>query len=91
MSHELAGQLETVRKELASGAPLGPEERAELEQLLQQISQVLQADATAEPSSAEEGSLSTQLLQVTERLEETHPNLTLAIGQVANALSGIGI
>ena len=31
------------------------------------------------------------LEQSTERFEETHPNLTLAIGAVADALSRLGI
>jgi hypothetical protein len=76
-----------LRSELASGAPLSAEQRAALDTLLREIEPLLAEDAADD----EHGPLVTRLRNASEGFEESHPNLTLAVGAVADALSRMGL
>lgn len=82
-------RLEELRTELAQSESLTESDRRRLESLLRSI----RAHAAGEPSDDDDEpeSLSEQLRDATEQLEEEHPRLTLAIGAVADALSRLGI
>lgn len=80
--------LERLRAELAASASLSPAERVRLEGLLREAL----ARAEGEDGADEEPqSLADRLQEATEHFQESHPNLTQAIGAVAEALSHLGI
>lgn len=78
--------LERLRSELARAHSLPDAERARLESLLAEVSRAAEGEA-----EDEEESLADRLHEFTERFEEEHPKLTLAVGAVADSLSRLGI
>jgi len=76
---------------------LDEESRRMLQNLSAQVQQILQHSSWSsdvlqgEPVSAQRQSLLDHLLSVTEEFEESHPRLAETIGQLATALSRIGI
>lgn len=85
----LRESIEHLREELASGAPLSREDRALLENVLDQVSGVADPESEEDASFAEE--FFEDLRELGDRFEQTHPNLALVIGRIANALSQLGI
>ena len=79
--------LERLRNELADADSLPESERRRLEKLLGDVIRAAEGEAEDE----EEVSLADRLQEATERFEESHPNVTMAIGAVAEALSRMGI
>lgn len=77
--------LEKLRRELGAAESLPAAERERLESLLREVIR------SADSEDDDEGSLGERLQEATERFEESHPNLTHAIGAVAEALSRLGI
>lgn len=89
---QLRESIEHLRDELASGDPLSPEDRALLENVLGQVSNAVDvAEAEPEEDSSFAEELFDDLREIGDRFEETHPNLALVIGRIANALSQLGI
>lgn len=85
---QLKESIDHLREELASGEPLTHEDRALLENVLGEVSGVIDSDAE-EHSFAEE--FFEDLREMGERFEETHPKLALVIGRIADSLSQLGI
>jgi hypothetical protein len=85
---QLQESIDHIREELASGEPLSSEDRKLLENVLGEVSGVIQSDQT-EHSLAEE--FFDDLREMGERFEESHPKLSIVIGRIADALSQLGI
>jgi hypothetical protein len=87
--NELRETLGRLHEELARGRPIDPEVRHLLVDVVRDI------EATLEPSEEESehtlDSLVARLREATQHFEESHPSLTSAVGQVADALSRMGI
>jgi hypothetical protein len=79
--------IEHLRGELASGEPLSSEDRARLDRVLDEASQVIDPDV-ADPESEE--SLSDELREFVEHFEESHPKLAIIVGRVVDSLSQLG-
>jgi uncharacterized protein DUF4404 len=79
--------LDRLRTELAASSSLSAAERKRLETLLGDV----RAHVEGEGDEHEPQSLADRLHEAKEQFEESHPNLTLAIGAVADALSRLGI
>lgn len=86
VNEELKDSLETLRSELASGQPLSVEQREKLEAVLGDVSQLFEGE---DEHSHE--SLAERISDAAEHFEDTHPELTLALGAVASVLSRMGI
>ena len=84
----LQQSLEQLRDELSRADTLPESERLRLEAL---VTDVIRTAEGEEGASSGEPSLSERLQEATERFEDSHPNVTLAIGAVADALSRLGI
>ncbi len=80
--------LERLRAELASNASLSAAERERIEALLRDV---IARSEGVDGDDDEPQTLSERLHEAREHFEESHPNLTLAIGAVADALSRLGI
>jgi len=78
--------LERLRRELGEARALPEVERARLEALLGEVTRAAEGEA-----EDEDDSLVDRLQEATERFEEEHPKLTLAVGAVADALIKLGI
>ena len=85
---QLQESIDHIREELASGEPLTHEDRKLLENVLGEVSGVIQSDQS-EHSLAEE--FFDDLREMGERFEESHPKLPIVIGRIADALSQLGI
>jgi len=85
----LNDRLDELRVELEQSEALTELDRRRLEALLRSIRSHAAGESSEEAD--EPDSLSDQLRETTEQLEEEHPRLTLAIGAVADALSRLGI
>jgi len=88
-NEELKDSLKRLRAELAVGRPLDAEQRERLDEVLGDVGRLLQGDA-GEPDESHE-SLAERLRESAENFEDTHPDLTLAIGTLASVLSRMGI
>lgn len=86
--HELEESIHHIRKELADGEPLSPEDRQQLDQTLAQIERILdendEQDSLAEP-------LYEELQNLSGRIEKSQPSLSVLIGRIVDALGQIGI
>jgi len=96
MHHELTEGLEQLKHELEAGEPLSESDRTQIEDVLVDIARLLdrksEADADAEQQEEPHPeTLAEQLRTATQSVEASHPNLTIAVGRLAEALSGIGI
>jgi len=90
---QLKQTLAELKTQLAVDEDLDEETEALLQQLADNINEVLireQAREAGEQPPEKQSTLD-QLLDLTERFEESHPDLASAIGRVASALSRIGI
>jgi Domain of unknown function (DUF4404) len=79
--------IDHLRGELSSGEPLSGEDRARLDRVLGEVSQIIDPDV-ADPES--EGNLSDEVREFVERFEESHPKLALVLGRVMDSLSQLG-
>ena len=84
----LAETLQQLHEELSSSPSLDAETTALLRTVLDDIGALLRDDQEAGESTE---SLLHRLGDATRHFETSHPNLTQAVGQVADALSGMGI
>ena len=84
---QLRESIRHLREELSSGEPLSGDERQRLESVLGEVSTML---ATDESDEAEESWTGLDLSLV-DRFEDTHPNLSVVLGRIADALSRLGI
>ena len=88
---QLRESIQHLQDELSSGEPLSSEERARLEAVLGQVSQILAPDDIAPSEESDESWGFDDLPDLVERFEETHPNLAVVLGRIASALSQLGI
>lgn len=85
---KLQETVHQLRHEIEAGEPLRPEHRELLSDALSEIEALLAAEDGDEPADA---SIADRLREASDNFEDTHPNLTLAVGAVADALSKMGI
>ena len=85
---QLQESIDHIREELSTGDPLSPEDRQLLDNVLGEVSGVIQSEHE-EHSLAEE--FFDDLREMGERFEKTHPKLALVIGRIADSLSQLGI
>lgn len=83
----LRENIRELREQLASGQPLTPEQRASLDEALDEIEPLLDPES----ESKAHDTLADSLREIADRFEDTHVDLTLAVGRVADALSRLGI
>jgi len=86
--NQLRESIEHLQEELSSGEPLSSEERARLEAVLGEVSGILEEEESEE---SDDGFGFDDLPKLVERFETTHPNLSLVLGRIADALSQLGI
>jgi hypothetical protein len=86
LKRELKDSLDQLRTALAADRPLSKDQRETLDALLADVSQLLEGE---EEHSDE--SLADRLRETAEYFEDTHPDLTLAVGSVARILNRMGI
>ena len=86
--HQLREFIHHLRDELAGGEPLSRADRARLEGVLGEVSELLESKA-AESSAGSE--LFHELREFAERFEESHPAMALILGRSADSLSQLGI
>lgn len=87
---QLRKELAHLHEELETASSVDAPSRELLERLLADIRRLL--DATPDPSpDDEDDSLADRLGDAVRYFEETHPNLALAVGRIATALSNLGI
>lgn len=84
---ELSRNLERLHAELSASEDISPRERELLETLASDIEKVLDDEQASEHPDT----LAGRLRELTADFEKSHPNLTFAIGAVADALSRLGI
>ena len=84
---KLRSKVEDLRSALAEGATLRPEQLDSLEAALSEIDALLDEDRDNE----EPESILGRLRDAEQHFEDEHSELTLMIGAVARALSGLGI
>ncbi len=84
----LRARVKDVHETLERGEPLTPEQRARLDAVLEEVEGRLEAER---PDSDEEDSLVERVREAGLQFEESHPNLTAAVGAVADALARLGI
>jgi len=77
--------LEKLHAELEDAGPIDAELRAELEQALAEIRDVVERERAVEPP------LSERLEELALRFEQSHPLLTQSIAGVVRALGAMGI
>jgi hypothetical protein len=85
-TEELKDSLQQLRAQLAAGQPLSAEQRKQLDAVLGDVGRLLEGE---EQSSQE--SLAERLREAAEHFEDTHPDLTLAVGTLARVLNRMGI
>lgn len=98
---QLRESIRHLREELASGDPLSRDERERLERVLGEVSNVLAGEGAGEgagePAESDESEESwsgldlDDLSSLVDRFEDTHPNLSVVLGRIADALSQLGI
>lgn len=86
MDEKFRQSLEQLHAELEQTQPMDPETRQLLEHLMKDIQSALQ-DPTASPHRY--SALSQRLTDAVKRLEESHPNLVMSIGQVLDHLANV--
>ena len=81
--------LRSLHEELSSGAPVDPEVRAQLQQLVAEIEGVLRQSQPGAPGTEE--TLLDRVTGLAAPFEETHPRLAAILGRIADGLSQLGI
>lgn len=89
---DLRTKLVHVHQTLASAEQVAEEDRALLTQLLEDIERLLAKGASkGAHAAARNASVVSRLGEAARNFEETHPNLSGAVGSVIDALSRMGI
>ncbi len=83
--------LEQLHDELARTGSIDAESRQALEHVMSDIHAALERTDAADEAKTGDDSLLEQLRSATRSFEESHPNLTAAVGRLADALSNMGI
>jgi hypothetical protein len=86
--HALNESLERLRAELAASGTLPAAERERLAALVRDVIARVEAEGDEDDDGP---SLADRFQEATKHFEDSHPNLTMAIGSVAEALSRLGI
>ena len=85
---QLRESIAHLQEELSAGVPLSPEDRAQLESVLGEVSGIL--DSEGEEASGTHVTFG-DLPSLVERFETTHPKLAAVLGRIADSLSQLGI
>jgi acyl-coenzyme A synthetase/AMP-(fatty) acid ligase len=85
---QLRESIAHLREELSAGEPLSPEDRAQLESVLGEVSGILESDGKHDAGS---GGKFDELPSLVRRFESTHPKLAVVLGRIADSLSQLGI
>lgn len=88
---QLRESIAHLQEELSSGEPLSPEDRAQLESVLGEVSGILDSAGKQAPESSGPSAAFDVLPTLTERFETTHPKLAAVLGRIADSLSQLGI
>lgn len=94
---ELRKTLAHLHEQLENEGPVAPETRTLLQAAMLEITETLERasgeSTTAAPAAGSDGdpSLLDRLSQMAEEFEESHPEISAAVGRVATALSNLGI
>lgn len=83
----LQDRVKELHDAVATGQPLSSDQRAALDVVLDEVEALL----ASEREAADDDSLAERVREAGVQFEESHPNLTAAIGAVADALSRLGI
>ena len=84
---ELEESVTHLRAELAEGKPLSAEDRQLLDRTLADVAQMLD-EKQDDPTFG--GGIYEELRELSVRLEEAHPNLSVVIGRIVDSLSQLG-
>lgn len=84
----LAEEIDRLRSELASGEPLSPADKALLARTLDDVTQLLDEEQD-DPSFGE--AIDEELRELSVRLEQARPSLSVVIGRIVDSLSQLGI
>ncbi|MFY0728061.1 DUF4404 family protein [Pseudomonas sp. NFX15] len=87
-ARELQEQLNALREQLEQNPPLSEAERAELNELMQQIELKLKLELETKTQDA---SLADGVNLAVERFELEHPTLATTLRNIAQALGNMGI
>jgi hypothetical protein len=85
-ARELQEQLNTLREQLEQNPPLSEEERANLQDLMQQIELELELESKTQDSSLADG-----VNLAVERFELEHPAIAATLRNIVQTLGNIGI
>ena len=85
---QLRESIQHLQEELSSGEPLSSEDRSQLETVLGEVSEILDAE---DSEASAEGKSFSDLPTLVERFESTHPKLAAVLGRIADSLSQLGI
>ena len=85
---QLRETIERLRREIDAGESLDAGQMHLLSEALEEIEVLLESDDAV---PVEDSSIVAKLRAAEAHFEESHPNLTLAVGAVAHALSKLGI
>lgn len=85
----LLATLNQLQAELAGAADIDPDVRARLQQAADELRQAL--DQEELPAASELAPASSGLRDLLLRFEADHPQLSVAVGRVADALAAMGI
>jgi len=86
--NQLRVSIQHLQDELTSGEPLSNEDRAELETVLGEVTEILDSEQS---EASSEGRSFGELPTLVERFESTHPKLAVVLGRIADSLSQLGI
>ena len=86
--NQLRESIQHLQEELTSGEALSSDDRSELETVLEEVSEILDAEDT---EASAEGKSFGDLPTLVERFESTHPKLAVVLGRIADSLSQLGI
>lgn len=85
---QLQSLIATLHKELSAAASVDADSRALLQQLIQDIEDLAGGD---EPPAERVESASGQLQSAALKFESEHPKLSMALGEIMDALGKLGI
>lgn len=87
---QLKQALGALHRELESGATIGPDDRAALQQAIREIHDALQRTET-ESQTEREAPLSKRVSELIESLETSHPRFAEVLRSVSESLANLGI
>ena len=87
---QLKQALGALHRELESGATIGPEERAALQQAIREIHEALErADTARKPELG--GPVSKRVAELIESFETSHPRFAEILRSMSESLANLGI